>query len=235
MIILVPVYQAGHQLRTLVAELRASTPDSPIVIVDDGSGPASAPVLDAVRHLGCTVLHHGINRGKGVALKTGFRYVAQTHPGEDVVCADADGQHHVADILRVGEQVRATGRMVLGVRRFDGQVPLRSRIGNGITKLLFHAVTGRPVQDTQTGLRAYPAALLDWLTTIPGERFEYEMNVLLHAAGDGHPIDETVIATTYLDDNASSHFGPLTDSVRIYRPLLRFAASSMLAATRAQR
>jgi hypothetical protein len=151
------------------------------------------------------------------------------------VCADADGQHSVADVLRVAGHVRATGRTVLGVRGFDGDVPLRSKVGNTLTGWLFRAATGRPVRDTQTGLRAYPADLLDWLVSVPGERFEYEMNVLLYAARAGHPTDEVVIATTYLDDNASSHFSAFTDSVRIYRPLLRFAAVSLLTLSRSGR
>ena len=232
MIVLVPAYQPGDHLLGLLTELRETAPGTRVVVVDDGSSAGSARVLDAARDLGCTVLRHEKNRGKGAALKTGFRHVAEAHPGELVVCADADGQHHVADILRVAGRARDTGRTVLGVRRFDGAVPLRSKVGNTVTALLFRAVTGRPVQDTQTGLRAYPGDLLDWLQSVPGERFEYEMNVLLEAARAGHQIDEVVIATTYLDDNASSHFGSLTDSVRIYRPLLRFAATSLLTFTR---
>lgn len=235
MIVLVPAYQPGQLLLGLLAELRAAAPQAHTVVVDDGSSPASAGILDAARDLGCTVLHHGTNRGKGVALKTGFRHIAQAHPGELVVCADADGQHHVEDILRVADHARVTGRTVLGVRRFEGAVPLRSKVGNTVTRVLFHAVTGRPVQDTQTGLRAYPGHLLDWLTSVPGDRFEYEMNVLLQAARAGHPIDEVVIATTYLEDNASSHFSSLSDSVRIYRPLLRFAATSLVTLTRSTR
>jgi len=179
------------------------------------------------------VLSHGTNRGKGIALKTGFRHVAGTMPGHGVVCADADGQHSVADILRVCEQTAATGRMVLGVRRFEGRMPLRSRVGNTVTQALFRAATGRPVRDTQSGLRGYPADLLDWLGAIPGERFDYEMNVLLYAARAGRPIDEITISTRYLADNASSHFGALTDSARIYLPLLRFAASSLPLSRRA--
>lgn len=234
-IVLVPVYQAGHPLPALVAELRDAAPGSQVVVVNDGSSPASTPALDAARDLGCTVLHHDRNRGKGAALKTGFRHIREAHPGEHVVCADADGQHGVTDILQVAAHAEATGRMVLGVRRFDGVVPLRSRLGNTVTRLLFRALTGRAVRDTQTGLRAYPGALLGWLESVPGERFEYEMNVLLQAARAGHPIDEVVIATTYLQDNASSHFGSVTDSVRIYRPLLGFAASSLLTLPRANR
>ncbi len=235
MIVLVPAYQPGDPLLGFLTELRATAPGTPVVVVDDGSAPAAARVLASVAEMGCTVLRHPVNRGKGAALKTGFRHIAEAYPGQDVVCADADGQHAVSDVLRVAGHVRDTDHLVLGVRRFARGVPLRSRVGNTVTQVLFRAATGRGVQDTQTGLRAYPASLLAWLLGVPGERFEYEMNVLLAAARAGHRIDEVVIATTYLDDNASSHFAPLSDSARIYWPLLRYAASSLLVAGRSAR
>ncbi|GIJ56319.1 glycosyltransferase family 2 protein [Virgisporangium aurantiacum] len=223
MIALLPVYRPSLHLPELAAELLRTGSTAGVVVVDDGSGSDSAEPLDAAEGLGCTVLRHATNRGKGIALKTGLRHIADAFPGEDAVSADADGQHSVADIERVGRRVGDTGRLVLGVRSFDTDVPLRSRFGNGLTRLLFRAATGRDVRDTQTGLRGYPAGLFPWLLAVPGEQFEYEMNVLLRGARDGHPVDQVDIATTYLADNASSHFGSLSDSVRIYRPLLRYA------------
>jgi glycosyltransferase involved in cell wall biosynthesis len=223
MIVLLPVYRPGPHLLTLTAKLCETASTAAVVVVDDGSGPASTGVFESVEDLGCTVLRHPTNRGKGVALRTGFRHVARTHPDHDVVSADADGQHSVADIERVAAHIGDTGRIVLGVRSFDTGVPVRSRIGNAFTRALFRAATGRDVRDTQTGLRGYPAPLLPWLLGVPGDRFEYEMNVLLRAAHEGRPIDEVQVATTYLRGNASSHFGSVTDSVRIYRALLRHA------------
>jgi glycosyltransferase involved in cell wall biosynthesis len=233
MILLLPVYRPGRHLLDLVDELRDA--DLHVVVVDDGSGAAGDPILDPARGRGCTVLRHDTNRGKGTALKTGFRHIADAHPGHDVVCADADGQHAVADILRVAGHTRRTGRMAVGIRGFEGAVPLRSKVGNAVTSVLFRVATGRRVHDTQSGLRAYPAAALDWLLTVPGERFEYEMNVLLHAARAGMPVDQIPVATTYVNDNASSHFGSLSDSARIYRPLLRSAISGLLASCRGSR
>ena len=235
MVVLLPVYQPGDHLPTLMTELGRAAPGCHFVIVDDGSGPAAAEVLRQAGNLGGTVLRHPRNRGKGTALKTGFAYAAEHHPGLDVICADADGQHSVADIVRVAERVHETGHTVLGVRRFAENVPLRSKVGNTVTQVLFRAATGRGVLDTQTGLRAYPGSLLGWLATVPGERFEYEMNVLLAAARAGHPIEQVVITTTYLDENASSHFSPLSDSARIYWPLLRYAAAALLTPARGTR
>lgn len=215
MIVLAAVYQPGPRLLEFAAELRAADPALRLLVVDDGSGPASAPVLEAVPG---TVVRLGANQGKGAALKAGLRLV-----DEDVVCADPDGQHQVSDVLRVAERVRSTGHMVLGVRRFEGSVPLRSRVGNAVTGRLFRMATGRRVTDTQTGLRGFPRDLVAWLTTVDGERYEYEMNVLLAAAGSGRPIEQVEIETRYEKDNAGSHFSSLTDSVRIYWPLVRHA------------
>jgi glycosyltransferase involved in cell wall biosynthesis len=224
-IILAPVYQPGYPLLRFVTSLREAAPDAHVVIVDDGSDAAHSRLLDEAKGLGCVVLRHPANRGKGTALKTGLRHIREQHPGQDVICADPDGQHHIADVVRVAKHVQLTGRIVLGVRHFDTKVPLRSRFGNTVTRLLFRAATGQPVRDTQTGLRAYPASLLDWLDSVPGERFEYEMNVLLYAARAGHPIEQLSITTTYVDDNSSSHFSSVTDSARVYGQLLRFATS----------
>lgn len=233
MILLLPVYQPGDHLPTLAADVLRDGPATAVVVVDDGSGPESDPLLDGVDRLdGCTVLRHDTNVGKGVALKTGLRHIAGAFPGHDAVSADADGQHSVADIARVADRTAETGRLVLGVRAFNTDVPLRSRIGNDLTRRLYRAATGHDVRDTQTGLRGHPAALMPWLLDVAGERFEYEMNVLLDAARDGLPVEQVDVATTYLADNASSHFGSLSDSVRIYRPLLRAAVGSLTPARR---
>ena len=229
MIVLVPAYEPDGRLLALLDALRADAPDAHLLVVDDGSGGAFAPVFAAARRHGCVVLTHPVNRGKGAALKTGFRHVVEHAPGEDVVCADADGQHRPDDVLRVAAHVQDGADLVLGVRGFTGTVPLRSRVGNALTRTLFRLATGRDVRDTQTGLRGYAAGLLPWLLTVPGERFEYEVNTLLQAVRRGLPLDQVDIATVYLQGNASSHFRPVLDSARIYAPLLTFLLSSLAA------
>ncbi|MEU4222097.1 glycosyltransferase family 2 protein [Actinoplanes sp. NPDC026623] len=169
-IVLLPVYRPGQRLLSLITDLLGYDPNPiGVVVIDDGSGPSADAVLTAVRDLGCTVLRRPDNEGKGVALKRGFRHVAAAYPGVDVVTADGDGQHRAADIRAVAER-SGRGSVVLGARRFD-RMPLRSRVGNVAVDLLFRGVTGRALTDTQTGLRAYPAGLLTWLSTFPGERF----------------------------------------------------------------
>ena len=122
MIVLIPAYEPDGRLLTLLDMLRTAAPEAHLLVVDDGSGPASAPVFGAARQRGCVVLTHPVNRGKGAALKTGFRYIAEHAPGEDVVCADSDGQHRPDDVLRVAAHVQQGADLVLGVRGFTGEI-----------------------------------------------------------------------------------------------------------------
>ncbi|KUM35321.1 bifunctional glycosyltransferase family 2/GtrA family protein [Arthrobacter sp. EpRS71] len=230
MIILIPAYEPDHQLTALVRNLQEADPWLTIVVVDDGSGPDYKDTFDAVARLGCHVLSYAVNGGKGHALKSGFAFIAERFPGHDVVCADSDGQHGVADILAVSDRVRhVTAAMVLGCRNFTGNVPARSRFGNTVTRGLFRLATGQRITDTQTGLRGYRADMIPWLLTVRGQRYEYELNLLLEAKQAGYGIKSVEIATVYLDHNSGSHFRPVADSIRIYAPLLMFLGSSLSA------
>jgi putative flippase GtrA len=232
--VLIPAYCPGPALLQTITDLRSARPDWGILVVDDGSGPTFfTDIFERARSLdGVEVIVLPVNRGKGAALKAGFAHVAATNPGSPVVCADADGQHALSDIVAIGERLAAdpcVRRLVLGTRTFDGHVPLRSRIGNDVTRWLFTAATRNRLTDTQTGLRGVPADLLGWACGVPGERYEYELQMLLRAARGGIALDTVPIATIYLDDNSSSHFRPVADSVRIYLPLLAFLGSSLAA------
>lgn len=226
MVVLIPAYEPDLRLLKLVTALLAADAHPTVLVVDDGSGPGFDGVFGVVEDAGAHVLRLPHNRGKGAALKSGFAWVVEHRPGDAVVCADCDGQHTPEDILRIATRT-CPGTLVLGGRRFNGDVPARSRVGNTVSRWLFRAATGTRVHDTQTGLRAYPHDLLGWLGSVEGERFEYEFNQLLGARDAGVAIREVEIATIYLADNASSHFRPLRDSLRIYAPMLRFAASSL--------
>ena len=113
------------------------------------------------------------------------------------------------------------------MREFTGSVPLRSRLGNDVTALLFRGTTGWRLRDTRTGLRGYPAGDYDWLLEVAGSRYEYELSALLRARELGLEVEEVGIATVYEPGNASSHLRPLRDSARIYAAPLRFTGASL--------
>ena len=106
-----------------------------------------------------------------------------------------------------------------------GKVHLRSRFGNSLTKALFKLQTGVGVTDTQTGLRAFTTNLISFMLKIEGQRYEYEMNMLLEASKE-YEILEVPIETVYINDNEGSHFRPIRDGLMIYKNIFKFALSS---------
>ena len=230
--VLIPAWQPEEQLALVVRAL-VDAGFGRVVVVDDGSRATYAPVFAEVGAIErVDVLRHAVNLGKGRALKTGFNHVLSVADGVvGVVTADADGQHTPEDIQRVGEALLRSGaQSVLGVRSFAGDVPLRSRLGNGLTRRVFSFLTGTSITDTQTGLRGLPLGVLPGLMALDGERYEYEMTMLAHLCRGGPAPLQVPIATVYIENNRGSHFDPLWDSMRIYFVLLRFYASSLLAA-----
>ena len=226
--LIIPAYKPGKDMLALLAQFRGNGDFMPVV-VDDGSGAEFAPIFDALPE-DVVFLRHPENRGKGAALKTAIAHVLEHMPECDLaLTADADGQHRYEDILRVNEAARENiGGLTLGSRRFDGDVPLRSRFGNAVTRQVFAIASGAKVYDTQTGLRAFGREAMKAFLSVAGERYEYEINMLLSAAQSGMPVKEVWIETVYLDDNSSSHFNPFRDSLKIYLCILKFGASSLL-------
>lgn len=224
-IALIPAYQPTQQLLSLLKE--AKSKNFQIVVVDDGSNQDATAIFAAATRFG-TVLHHVHNRGKGQAIKTGLSYIRDHYPADCiVVTVDADGQHRVADaqkICQIAQDHPET--LVLGSRKLKENVPLKSQFGNTMTRLVYHLSTGQKIWDTQTGLRAFSAKLIPQFLTISGERYEYEMKMLLTCSRINIPILEDAIDTIYIDGNASSHFDMLKDSWRVYKEILKFSAAS---------
>ena len=201
-----------------------------LVIVDDGSDEAHQLWFDkAAGYPNCTVLHHGVNKGKGRALKTAFGYVAEKLPElEGVITIDGDGQHLTKDIIACGERMlQNPEKVVLGCRDFSlPGIPARSVAGNRTTSRLFRLCYGIKLSDTQTGLRAIPARYLERFGRIEGERFEYETNMLLQMKRMGIGFLEQPIETVYEGENEGSHYNPVKDSLRIFGIMLKFLLSS---------
>jgi len=226
-VVLVPAYKPEPLMVGFVRRLRDA--GFPVLLVDDGGGDAYRALFDEARSLGATVARHAVNLGKGRALKTGINEILQRYPGLDVVTADADGQHTVKDILAVADKMaKCPDALVMGVRSFHGKVPRKSLIGNTITRWVYKLVSGVHCSDTQTGLRGLPASSLNAMLTIPGERYEYEMNVLLWVRRLGIHLREVPIQTVYINDNKGSHFNPLRDAMRIYGVIFKYIASSLV-------
>ena len=207
-----------------------------ILVVDDGSAPEYQPIFDEIAGWdGCRVLHHEVNRGKGAALRTGFAYLKDETPLRGVITADSDGQHTVPDTLKLAGELGEKEEVLLGSRDFsrnNPNVPPKSRFGNRMTSGVFRVLYGHWLPDTQTGLRAFNRGLMDFMLGVSGDRFEYEMNMLIQCSNRKIPMRPITIQTIYHEENKGTHFHPIRDSWRIYKLLLgnflKFTSASIL-------
>lgn len=194
-----------------------------VVVVNDGSSADYAKVFAGLEAMAqVTVLQHAENRGKGQALRTAFAHIIDA--GWDyhgVVTVDADGQHGTQDVVRICRQIEPDQKTLwLGCRDFSQpQVPRRSYMGNRATSFFFRLLYGIRLPDTQTGLRGIPAAILPWQLNVAGDRFDYEMRVLIYMKRLGVQFREVPIATLY-GESHSSHYRTVRDSWRIAKVLV---------------
>lgn len=222
-VILIPSLEPDGRLPAYVTKLRERGFNH-VVIVNDGSSEKYDGIFDSLAAMdGVTVLRHEVNRGKGCGLKTGYTYIRDHLPeASGVITADADGQHTVEDCWHLAEALTEEKRaLYLGSRDFNlPHVPPKSRFGNKTTSAVFKLLYGQWLPDTQTGLRAFRREELQFMIDVPGERFEYEMQVLIACARAGIPMKPITIETVYENENEGTHFHPIRDSYRIYKVIL---------------
>lgn len=231
-VVIIPALNPDEKLITLVENLMKY--DLTTIIINDGSSPGYEIIFDILREkLDCRVCVHTKNMGKGVALKTGIAFAANVYPdAPGYVTADADGQHSPEDILKVAGMLEQNpDSFILGTRDFNNEkTPFKSKWGNRITSGAYFLTTGKQCPDTQTGLRGIPMTWTKKVLEIPGDRYEYEMNVLLEAGKSRILFVEIPIETIYLNENKASHFHAIKDSARIYLNILKFSLSSFVSA-----
>lgn len=231
-LIVIPAYQPLESLVPLTEEILKYFEN--VLVIDDGGGDKYAYIFKKLEEMGAIIVTHAINQGKGRALKSAINYcllnpdVAKA----GIITVDADGQHRPADIVRIADCMEEHPEdVVLGCRKFDtDNVPWKSRMGNGISRKVYKWACGINVSDTQTGLRGLPFSFLQIAARCDGEKYEYETNMLLDIKNNGVGIQEVTIETVYENNNESSHFNPVMDSIRIYSIIIKYSFASLFSA-----
>lgn len=223
---LVPSYEPDENLIKVVKELYDN--DFFVVLVNDGSSKEYDKYFLECENYS-NYLKYDSNRGKGYALKYGFKFIQKEYPNSVIVTVDSDGQHRVKDAIKLCKIAeKKDNTIVLGKRLREENIPLRSKFGNSLTRFIFRIATKKDIYDTQTGLRAFKSDLLPFMLSIKGNRFEYEMDVLLYSRNNNIDLVEEIIKTIYIDKNSNSHFNPIKDSMRIYRRIFIYKKKSLL-------
>jgi len=222
---IIPVYNHAGTVGAVIEKVLAF--DRPLLVVDDGCTDDTPKVLEGLR--GVTVIRHPVNRGKGAAIMTGFAAVAPLC--DWALTLDADGQHDPLDALSlIGAATAGARPIVLGKRVGMAQkgAPWTSRWGRGFSNFRVFAASGLVLSDTQSGFRLYP--LPESLQLHPqGDRFQFEVEVLVLAAWSGIPVVEVEVSVHYpLPGRHISHFRPGRDFWRNTLTFSRLLAKRLL-------
>ena len=218
--VIIPTYNNGKTIADIVTRVHAITPD--IIVVNDGSTDHTHTALHQLPFI-IHRIEYGVNRGKGYALKQGFR-MALALGYDDAITIDSDGQHYASDIPKFIAAIRRyTGYLIVG-NRFDPSLfnettgrnmNAESRFANKFSNFWFRLQTGIRLDDTQTGFRAYPLRQLRWLNGITS-RYEAELELLVFAAWHNVGIRSIPVQVYYPPQSERvSHFRPYYDFARI--------------------
>jgi len=209
--IVVPAYNEGASIGTLVSGLRSAGPWREIIVVDDGSSDETGRrAADA----GARVVRHPYNKGNGASVKTGIRHAV----GDFVLILDADGQHRPADagrlVARLGEY-----ELVVGARSRATQASLARRLGNGALNVIAGYLTGQRIPDLTSGFRAARREhLLEFLHLLPNG-FSTPTTTTLAFMKAGYSVWFEPIEAGTRDGRSKIRFGP--DGVQFFVILLK--------------
>ena len=228
--ILIPSLNPRKNIIEIVRKLKESKFNT-IFLIDDGSKEDSKKNFRIVEEeFDVNIIVHKINKGKGASLKDGIKYIQENTNLKGIVTMDSDGQHLIKDVEKVVDKMNENS-VVLGVRDFDKDgIPFRNKFGNKFSSWYLKVVAGKSISDTQTGLRGIPRKYFDMSVKTEGNRYEYEMNVLMEWCKDKNCKIEAVPIETVYEKNNVSYFNPILDSIRIYKDFFKNIISSIICA-----
>ena len=215
--ILIPIYNHGYAISATIEKLKIC--NVPIYIIDDGSDAATKLSISevATKYPDIQILVHEKNRGKGAALKTGFR-TALMNGFTHGLQVDADGQHNMADVpVFLAKGKKFSQSLICGEPLFDDTIPKSRLYGRRITNFWIAIETlSIKMPDAMCGYRMYPlkqtVSLLD--RYFIGNRMEFEIEMLVRFAWLPLPIQWIKTQVRYPEGGRST-FRPFFDNVRI--------------------
>ena len=209
--IIIPSLNPNDKLLKLISELLENG-FKDIIVINDGSSKEYDSVFNELPK-SIKLIKNEVNLGKGASIK---KAISTIKDSDAFITVDSDGQHLVKDVIKIKEEL-INHDVVLGVRNFNNKnVPLKNKIGNKISALVFRIKTGIKLKDTQTGLRGVNLKYKKLAIETNGDRYEYEMNFLYNLVKNDIEISTIPISTIY-DKNYITHFNVIRDSLLIHK------------------
>jgi glycosyltransferase involved in cell wall biosynthesis len=214
--VVIPAYNAARHLEEVVAAVSKHVPPSRVIVVDDGSSDATA---ETARRTGAVLIEHGVNRGKGAALRTGILAAAE-RGWRFAVTLDADGQHNPAEIPAFVARRAETGAdIVVGNRMASTHnMPFIRLATNRVTSWVVSRLAHQPIPDSQNGYRLIDTEVFARLPLVT-TRYDTESEILIRAGKAGATIASVPVETIYGEEDSSIH--PFVDTARFFRMVVR--------------
>ncbi len=218
--VLIPVFDHEHAIAAVVEAVLAQ--QLPCILIDDGSSPVCALVLDALveQYPGrVSLVRHAINRGKGAAVMSGFEAARQAGYSH-ALQVDADGQHCVADAARfLAAAAQHPAAVIAGYPIYDDSVPPLRLYARYLTHVWVWINTlSFQIRDSMCGFRLYPLAPVLALAARRqiGQRMNFDTDILVRLVWDGVKVVNLGTRVGYPSDGVS-HFRLWRDNVLITR------------------
>ena len=207
-----PTYNNAGSLENVLNRILEFT--TAVIVVNDGSTDNTKNILNIFENI--TVISLPKNRGKGKALREGFKEAIR-QGYRYAITIDSDGQHYPEDLpVFVDHLEQAKNAIIIGSRNMSQEnIPGKSSFGNRFSNFWFHVTTGISLKDTQSGFRLYPLAIFKELH-FRSTKYEFEVEVIVRAAWAGYDVVNVPVRVYYPGgEKRISHFRPFTDFFRI--------------------
>ena len=214
--IIIPAYNASATLGELISQLSDYVSPKDIVVIDDGSMDDTYKVA---KDLDVTVIQHEKNKGKGIALKTGFSYCLENNYS-GVITIDADLQHNpkfVKDFLEMAQDSRYD--ILIGTRKMNLKImPSDRYLTNKLSSIIISILSGKTIYDSQSGYRWISRDVLKKIK-LSSKKYDLESEILIKAGRADFKIGEVEISTIY--QKGKSFINPFIDTGRFIKVVLK--------------
>lgn len=211
--VIIPTYNNASTIMAVVSSVLQYTAN--LIVVNDGSTDDTEQLLKTAP--GITLVSYPLNKGKGFALRSGFKKAIQSGY-QYAITIDSDGQHFASDLPVFIHKLQQEGEsLIMGARNMDtaANVPGKSSFGNRFSNFWYKFETGITLPDTQTGYRLYPLRPISKMKFFT-RKYEFEIEVIVRLAWAGIKVVSVPITVYYPPKNERiSHFRPFKDFTRI--------------------
>jgi glycosyltransferase involved in cell wall biosynthesis len=210
--VIIPTYNNAYTLKTVIDDVLQYVAD--VIVVNDGATDITCSILDLNSDV--TLISYQNNRGKGYALRQGFRRALEMG-FRYAITIDSDGQHRGSDIPVFLDKIQQyPDSLIVGSRLLQqANMPGGNTFANKFSNFWFRLQTGINLPDTQSGFRLYPLQKISGMRFITN-RYEAELEMLVRIAWRGINVCDVAISVYYPPmDERVSHFRPFLDFFRI--------------------